>query len=389
MKKFIYLLLLAGLPIIAAAQPITSVTAGKDLAMRSIGGSVAATLGPYSTTVALPPSQLVQIVKAANTLNMSFNLDALFPSLGVNSVATATGTSNTTADTITWAVTDTTIAGKTVTIPYNGTNYTVTIATITGSIVVSPALVKNPILDSFDSVYRTETLEPPASNTGLITITGTTKYAGTTVPVTLKFTPAVAGIGGIPPINFVQLVQYYNSNVLGGTTFWCKVVLNKPVTAVTSVALAGSPMTGPTSVSFPVGAQEEFAYVTAPVVDCVKPGHVSATLNGYTSDGPVTILPLLNNLVVSTTPIIGGAPITVRLNFYLAVPAGGVTVNLRSDDPNVIVPASVVVPAGATFYDFVVDTFTPITATTATGVTYLDISASYGTETVRVPIPLH
>jgi hypothetical protein len=69
------------------------------------------------------------------------------------------------------------------------------------------------------------------------------------------------------------------------------------------------------------------------------------TKTAILTDNPVALL----SVVLSPTTVVGGVSATLnKVNLNGPAPAGGVSVNLSSSDPGVGVPASVMVPAGAT-----------------------------------------
>jgi hypothetical protein len=66
----------------------------------------------------------------------------------------------------------------------------------------------------------------------------------------------------------------------------------------------------------------------------------------------------LSALSLGLQTVTGGAPVTAFINLNAPAPAGGVHVNLTSDNPTVAkVPAAVIVPAGMSVTSFTIDTF--------------------------------
>jgi len=72
---------------------------------------------------------------------------------------------------------------------------------------------------------------------------------------------------------------------------------------------------------------------------------------------PPSATPALSSVSVSPSDVVGGDPVTGRLTLTAPAAAGGFAAALSSDDPSAAtVPASVVVPAGATSTTFPVTT---------------------------------
>ena len=137
-----------------------------------------------------------------------------------------------------------------------------------------------------------------------------------------------------------------------------KLSLAAPAGGVVVMLESNSPAVSvPVSVTVPAGALSVTFPVTAGTVSTDTKAVISASVGGQEVHGTVYVLvPFPKTLTVSPTTIIGGdAGIgTVALASNAGV--GGQVVNLTSSNVNVVVPATVTVPAGATSATFPVKT---------------------------------
>ena len=137
-----------------------------------------------------------------------------------------------------------------------------------------------------------------------------------------------------------------------------KLSLAAPAGGVVVMLESNSPAVSvPVSVTVPAGALSVTFPVTAGTVSTDTKAVVTASVGGQEVHGTVYVLvPFPKTLTVSPTTIIGGdAGIgTVALASNAGV--GGQVVNLTSSNVNVVVPATVTVPAGATSATFPVQT---------------------------------
>src|SRR6185312_469335 len=100
-----------------------------------------------------------------------------------------------------------------------------------------------------------------------------------------------------------------------------------------------------------------------------------------TTDFAVTIMTVpVQDIYLDESSITGAGTVNGTVDLVQAAPAGGVNVDLSSDNPAVTVPSQVTVPAGATYADFQA-TVTPV-STAAT----VNISATSGATTVTTPL---
>ena len=144
----------------------------------------------------------------------------------------------------------------------------------------------------------------------------------------------------------------------------------------------------PGSIVVPAGATSATFTVTSKVVGTVTTAGIAATMNGAAAASTLTVNPLLvTSVTLDDTSVAGGganATGTITLN----APASGTVaerrVALSSDHPAAAsVPASVVVPVGATTVAFTV-TSHPVSATTTVNITVTLNGASRDTTLVVV-----
>jgi len=166
------------------------------------------------------------------------------------------------------------------------------------------------------------------------------------------------------------------AGLVGGDSTTGRVMLSSPAPpGGLTIALASSdPTTAqvPDSVTIPGGeTMAAFPIFTAAVPSTARPV-LSAIYNGVTRTATLTLWPSpLASVSVSPVSVVGGNFANALLLLNTPAPAGGAVVALASDDPAVIVPASVTVPEGARAAAFTVNT-TPIAANNSA-----TISASY------------
>lgn len=189
----------------------------------------------------------------------------------------------------------------------------------------------------------------------------------------------------------VLSIAFPSSSPVGGTTITGTIKLTgkAPVGGcVVNVTNGLAGIIAPSTVTVDAGLDTATFSVTLPVVaaDTVVPW--KASLNGAFKTFTMTIKPALM-LAVSFSPVsaAGGAPMTGKVTLTGQAPDGGTTVTLVSALPGIAaVPASVVVPAGATNVSFPVTTV-PVAADTNVSITATTGATSkVGTARVLAPV---
>ena len=202
-------------------------------------------------------------------------------------------------------------------------------------------------------------------------------------PPTPTFTP--------PPTPLPTLVslQLNPTSVIGGQSSQGTVTLSNPAPAggaVVTLSSSNGAASVPTSVTVSGGAlSASFTVNTTPVSSATSAtiaanynnSNVSATL----SIGAAPTLPTLTALTLNPASVRGGSTSTGRVTLSGPAPAGGAVINLSSSNPSVAtVPASIVVPAGATSATFSVSTARVSSSTSVV------ISAQYINITISTPL---
>ncbi len=172
-------------------------------------------------------------------------------------------------------------------------------------------------------------------------------------------------------------------SVTGGGSAVGTVTLSAPSSAggaTVSLGSASSAVIVPASVIVAQGATAATFAVATTSVSVATSTTVSASYAGTTRTATFTVMPAaapaLSSLTFAATTVAAGSGTTGRVTLSAAAGSGGVLVTLKSANPTIAsVPASVVVPAGATWATF------PVTAGSPKKNTSVAIAASYGAVT--------
>ena len=216
-----------------------------------------------------------------------------------------------------------------------------------------------------------KTVTVPAGQTGvtfpiktLVTPKSTSVSIAATVDVTMKTSLMVMPLG-VDSVG-VQADYIPAGQLTTGTVTLQMAAAPGPMTVQLTSAdphVAGVPATvlvgaGQTSVSFPI--QTGAVLSNTPVL-------ITANLNGSTRTTTLTVRPLrVNSLTTSVATVSGGKFFVATVSLEAPATAGGVTINLSANGSCVQLPASVVVPAGATSFSFPVTTSSVKASTTVT-----------------------
>jgi N-acetylneuraminic acid mutarotase len=213
---------------------------------------------------------------------------------------------------------------------------------------------------------------------------------------------ANAGGGGPPPLPTLVSLQLNPTNVIGDQTSQATLTLSGPAPAGGAVVMLSSsngaasvPATltvpeGTISASFTVSTTPVSKATSATIAASYNNSNVTATLwvgaslslptptvaplptptlTLTLSPGP---LPTLTALTLNPASVRGGLTSTGTVTLSAPAPSGGAVINLMSSGTNVaIVPASIIIPAGATSATF------SITTNRVTHSTSVAISAAY------------
>ncbi|MCX6595322.1 MAG: S8 family serine peptidase [Acidobacteria bacterium] len=216
------------------------------------------------------------------------------------------------------------------------------------------------------------------SATGLYTAPATIPAPqSVTVTATSVSSPAVGKSSVVTLANFFSLTLS-STSVVGGVQVSGNITVDTAAVADGLVSLSSSnPAVAPVSPAAVVQAGMSVAVfnITTPAVTTTGTSVISATYGGITKSITLTVRPVALSSVSLASSLINGGVSTTTNRVYLdgPAPAGGVVVNLTSSDPAATVPASVTVPAGATFSPY----FTITTVQVYGGNKPVTISGSY------------
>jgi hypothetical protein len=182
-------------------------------------------------------------------------------------------------------------------------------------------------------------------------------------------------------------VGFTANPVFSGNITWVSVQLSSAVPAAGAVIN----LTSSDANAFPVPATVtmagnlgwlQFQMIAGQVVSST-PVTITATVNGSTATGKLTVLPpSLKSISFSSKAVNGGAQPGATVLFNGVVPPSGATVNFTSSSPAVLAPASATAPAGSTQVGVGLPT-TPVSATTVAIIT-----ATWNGISVSAPLTL-
>ncbi len=180
-------------------------------------------------------------------------------------------------------------------------------------------------------------------------------------------TAALASVGASP------------NPVVGGNVATGTVTLTSAAPAggaAVALSSANPAASVPASVTVPAGASSASFVINTSPVSVSTVGTLSASYAGVGKTSTLTVNPVpaatLSSLSLNPASVVGGVSSTGTVTLTKAAPAGGALVSLLSSNTALAkVPASVLVPAGASSTNFVVTTVATRKAASVT------ISASY------------
>ena len=180
-----------------------------------------------------------------------------------------------------------------------------------------------------------------------------------------------------PP--FLGFVGANPSQVVGGTASTGTVTISSPASGggvTVALSSASNAVVVPASVTVPPGANTATFAITTSTVPLTTSTTLSADYNGVTKSVTFTVDPsapaALAALGLSPASVVGGASSIGTVRLTAPAPSGGAVVRLSTSNRSLTsVPATMVVPAGATAQTFRVTTAKSGRSTSAT------ISAAY------------
>ncbi len=211
-----------------------------------------------------------------------------------------------------------------------------------------------------------QTLVSPTTQTGTITAS----YNSTSAGASLTVNPLLPTTLVVSP-----------SSVIGTVATTGTVTLNGPAPsggAVVTLANTNPAASVPATFTIAGGATSGSFTINTSLVSFTKTGVVKATYNGVTLTSATLSVKALqpSSITLSPTSIAGGNNVTGKVTLNAPAPGAGVTVSLASNSASAVVPATVLVPGGATFQTFTITT-TPVTVATIA-----KISGTFNAKTV-------
>ena len=201
----------------------------------------------------------------------------------------------------------------------------------------------------------------------------TSVVASTTTAVisaTFETTTQTANLTVTPAGPALSNLTVSPASVFEGTNTTGTVTLtaNAPSNIVVVISQIGTSLTVPSSVTVTTGTSSRtFTIGTGASGTTSIVRTVQATYNGVTKQANITINPLApTSVTVTPTSVKGGKSSTGRVNLNGPAGVGGAVVTVSDNSANATTPATVTVPAGATFVTFTITTTRPPATTNAT-----------------------
>jgi len=198
-------------------------------------------------------------------------------------------------------------------------------------------------------------------------VTVSASYGGITKTAILTVNPVALSSVTLSPGALVGGVPSSNN--------WVYLSAPAPSTgAVVTLSSSDASASVPAAVTVAVGATSAKFNITTSSVAAATSVTISAAYGGVTKTATLTVKPVAVSMVtLSPAALVGGMPSS---NNWVYVggpaPSGGAVVTLSSSDPSVAVPATVIVPAGATYAKF------GITTASVAATRSVTVSAAYG-----------
>jgi hypothetical protein len=147
-------------------------------------------------------------------------------------------------------------------------------------------------------------------------------------------------------------------DVLGGTVLTGTVTLTRPAgqqNLVFNISsnndTAGTLASGSGTVTVPIGSQTSNTFTfNTNIVNAVQNVTISVSRAGFTTRNvPIIVRPITVTIDVDPNAVLGGAGASATVSISTPAPAGGLVVDLSTDDPAAtITPSQVTIPAGRT-----------------------------------------
>lgn len=167
-----------------------------------------------------------------------------------------------------------------------------------------------------------------------------------------------AGVNVYPPLPEISLDD--DDYEFGGESFPVNISLlgfAPPGGATIALTSSSAYAPLPATVVIPAGQNEIEVNVKAPTTTAFQPATITASYSGYSSSTTFVVLsPQVEELVLSSYKVIGGASVTGTIYLDGVAPTGGTKVNLVGSPTGLVGPTSVTVPAGKSSVSFTLTT---------------------------------
>src|SRR5919198_1620416 len=209
---------------------------------------------------------------------------------------------------------------------------------------------------------------------------------GAASPTTAAVTPWSATrtftVSSAPPTPVS--VSTTTNPLTSGDTTWVQLQLTGAPPTATTIALTSSNSSAapvPASITMPANMGWTQFQMQAGQVASATPATITATLNGKSASGSLTVAPTaLKSLSINPSVINGGAQPGAIVSLTGQAPPGGATVTLSSNSPAVSPPPSVFVSPGSFSTSFPLQTNSVAANTSAV------VTASWNGATVQAPM---
>ena len=196
-----------------------------------------------------------------------------------------------------------------------------------------------------------------------------TAYVGGDADAGTLFAVTVSGLTSANAYKLAS-VTLSPSSARGTTTTTCTVSFSPaapPAGATVALSSSSSAAPVPSSVTIPAGSSSYTFSITTGNVTKTTQAVITASYNGMTQSGTLTITPpYTNSVTVNPTSVGGGSATTGTVEISPAAPSGGSVVTLSSSSSLASVPASVTVAAGQKYATFQVATAAVLASAQAT-----------------------
>lgn len=262
---------------------------------------------------------------------------------------------------IKWVVTAESLEGRTFNVVLNSggvyREFPIKIENVTGTINCVLTPLSFPEFDGANGRWRNVRIAQDPSQPSSMRIRGL--YANllrTTLVLNLDF----GGVGGVEPPIFVERLSFSPQTVTGGQTATGRVILSKLApTGGTTVNLSGgtSPVTVPATVVVPAGRNFATFVASTSSTTIAVSRKITASLSGYNTAAYLIVRPVaLSSFTLSNTFVSGGGTVVGTLTLSGPAPSGGLSINVRSSNPDSVYPVPVTFAAGTSVRNFTIYT---------------------------------